>query len=409
MFTVSASQDGEKCFVPGCSTEYDSNKAAEAELATRGNPTSIFLFLKDDIIRKQRLQNISRDAEDKPQAKRYVCSLHLKKTDYYTSKVCRGTERQVRSLKTGALPTVFDNSSYPFYMKDASVRNRTTTMSSSVARREGEWNHHGQETEAWPALDKFTNLPDLKEKMADDLLPGFMLSLDMDVMGEMQYLTFFTYEPQQDLMPAMDNILRIRDDGTFVMYKHGARIPKGRLRAIIHGLEDHFTMVSRSRIPSAFSKISGAKLTQLKRSLHEQRTWRLRVLLISMSAVLFICCSIRFIFLPLRLKCLRVAALQLTAFAFFFKLPRSFCLIIIIILIKCQDCCVFIVTRAFFIILNLDKYFKCFFLCMQIYVCIGDVLVQFTCFWNIFKIIHLLRVQLWPRKQMFRRFTSETM
>ena len=254
MFTVSASQDGEKCFVPGCSTEYDSNKAAEAELATRGNPTSIFLFLKDDIIRKQRLQNISRDAEDKPQAKRYVCSLHLKKTDYYTSKVCRGTERQVRSLKTGALPTVFDNSSYPFYMKDASVRNRTTTMSSSVARREGEWNHHGQETEAWPALDKFTNLPDLKEKMADDLLPGFMLSLDMDVMGEMQYLTFFTYEPQQDLMPAMDNILRIRDDGTFVMYKHGARIPKGRLRAIIRDHKDHFTMVGQVTNAVAFLK-----------------------------------------------------------------------------------------------------------------------------------------------------------
>ena len=102
-------------------------------------------------------------------------------------------------------------------------------------------------------MDKFTNLHDFKEKVVDDLLPVFRLSLYMDVMGEGQYF-IFTHEPQQDLMPVMDNILRIRDDGTFVMYKHGARIPKGRLRAIIRDHKDHFTMVGQVTNAVAFLK-----------------------------------------------------------------------------------------------------------------------------------------------------------
>ena len=70
-----------KCFVPGCRTDYDSNKSAEAESAAQGHPISNFKFPKDYSTRKQWLRNISREAEDQPQAKRYVCSLHFKDSD----------------------------------------------------------------------------------------------------------------------------------------------------------------------------------------------------------------------------------------------------------------------------------------------------------------------------------------
>ena len=46
-------------------------------------------------------------------------------------------------------------------------------------------------------------------------------------------------------MLAMDHIIGIADDGSFVMYKQGTRIPSNRLRDIIRDYEDRFTMVSQ--------------------------------------------------------------------------------------------------------------------------------------------------------------------
>ena len=43
----------------------------------------------------------------------------------------------MRSLKD-SVSTVFDNASYSFYKKDTSVKKRTTSMSRSVAGREGQ-------------------------------------------------------------------------------------------------------------------------------------------------------------------------------------------------------------------------------------------------------------------------------
>ena len=120
-----------KCFVPGCKTGYQSNKEVEAEMAAKGTPISIFMFPKDDTLRNKWLHNISRDDDEmaKIVAKMYVCSLHFKEEDYKTGRVCRGTERLVRSLKKDSVPTIFDNASYPSYKKDTSVKKRTTSMS----------------------------------------------------------------------------------------------------------------------------------------------------------------------------------------------------------------------------------------------------------------------------------------
>ena len=243
-----------KCFVPGCKTGYLSNGSKEAELAVQGKPTSIFLVPKDYTTRRQWLHNISRDVEDKPEAKVYVCSLHFEDSDFEISQVCRGTERQVRKLKKGAIPTVFNNVSYPSYMKNTGTKRRATTMSSSVARREDEWTKHEQETEVWLASDKFTSLDDLKEKLSLDMFPHFRLTLDRDEMADKQYLTIFSYKPQQDLMPAMNSILRITDDGSFDMFKNGTRIPRSRLRNIIRDHQDCFTLVSQVMNALAFLK-----------------------------------------------------------------------------------------------------------------------------------------------------------
>ena len=156
-----------KCYVPGCKTRY--NKAIEAELTDKGNPTSIFIFPKEEAIRK----HIAKNTEEKPEAKMYAFSLHFKEADYKVGKVCRETERQVRSLKKGAVPTVFNKASYPSYMKDVSVKKRTTNRSSSEARRI----KYEEQTEAWLASDRFTSLEDLKGKLSVDLLPSFRLSL----------------------------------------------------------------------------------------------------------------------------------------------------------------------------------------------------------------------------------------
>ena len=52
-------------------------------------------------------------------------------------------------MKKGADLTVFSNANYPSYMKGIVVKKRTTTMSSSVARRSGELVKYEQETKAW--------------------------------------------------------------------------------------------------------------------------------------------------------------------------------------------------------------------------------------------------------------------
>ena len=87
-------------------------------------------------------------------------------------------------------------------------------------------------------MDTFKSLKDLKKKVASDLLPGFRLTLDKDEMDERQYITI-----QYDLIPAMDNIVRISKDCTFIMYKHSNIIPKSKLQSI-HIHIDRFTRVS---------------------------------------------------------------------------------------------------------------------------------------------------------------------
>ena len=90
-------------------------------------------------------------------------------------------------------------------------------MSSSVVRREGELAKYQQETQAWLESDKFINLEDRKEKLITDLLPGFRLSLEMDEIGVNQYLTIFTYKPQQDLTRHAEQH-QISEDVSFNMY-----------------------------------------------------------------------------------------------------------------------------------------------------------------------------------------------
>ena len=93
-------------------------------------------------------------------------------------------------------------------------------------------------------MDTFKSLKDLKEKVASDLLPGFRLILDKNEMDERQYTTIFAHTPQNDLMPAMDNIVRISKDGTFIMYRHSNIIPKSKLQSI-HNHIDRFTRVRK--------------------------------------------------------------------------------------------------------------------------------------------------------------------
>ena len=157
-----------KCFVSGCKTGYQSNKEVEAEMAAKGTPISIFMFPKDDTLRNKWLHKISKDDDEKIVAKMYVCSLHFKEEDYKTERVCRGTERPVRSLKKDSVPTIFNNASYPSYKKDTSAKKRTTSMSRSVARKESALAKHEQEIEPWLESDKFTTLIDLNEKLIRD-------------------------------------------------------------------------------------------------------------------------------------------------------------------------------------------------------------------------------------------------
>ena len=63
-------------------------------------------------------------------------------------------------------------------------------------------------------------------------------------MDERQYLMIFTYTSQNDLIPAMDNIIRISEDRYFIRNKHSNIIPKSKLQSILNHT-DRFTRVSQ--------------------------------------------------------------------------------------------------------------------------------------------------------------------
>ena len=129
-------------------------------------------------------------------------------------------------------------------MKETCRKKRTTTMTSSGTRREDAWILNEQNTEAWLAKCKFESLEGIKQKMASDLLSGFRLTLNEDGTDERQYLMIFTYTSQNDLIPAMDNIIRISEDRSFIMNKHSNIIPKSKLQSILNHT-DRFTRVSQ--------------------------------------------------------------------------------------------------------------------------------------------------------------------
>ena len=145
-------------------------------------------------------------------------------------------------------------------MKDLSVKKRPTKMASSAARREREQCQHEQNYKTWLASDKFTSLEDLNEKLSKDLSSDFKVLLDKNSANGVQYLkvlldknsangvqylTIFTVASQQNVMPSMENVLKIIEDATFEMYKCGCKIAKSKLRYIIHDHKNRFTLVSQ--------------------------------------------------------------------------------------------------------------------------------------------------------------------
>ena len=69
--------------------------------------------------------------------------------------------------------------------------------------------------------------------------------LDKNSANGVQYLTIFTVASQQNVMPSMENVLKIIEDGTFEMYKCGCKIANSKLRYIIHDHKNRFTLVSQ--------------------------------------------------------------------------------------------------------------------------------------------------------------------
>ena len=130
-------------------------------------------------------------------------------------------------------------------MKNLSVKKRPTKMSSSAARREREQCQHEQNDKTWLASDKFTSLEDLNEKLSKDLPSDFKVLLDKNSANGVQYLTIFTVASQQNVIPSMENVLKIIEDDTFEMYKCGCKIAKSKLRYIIHDHKNRFTLVSQ--------------------------------------------------------------------------------------------------------------------------------------------------------------------
>ncbi|XP_057695201.1 gastrula zinc finger protein XlCGF26.1-like isoform X2 [Corythoichthys intestinalis] len=101
--------------------------------------------------------------------------------------------------------------------------------------------------------DKFTSLEDLKEKINTEMPRNYRISLDKDAIEKnRQFLTLFTYEPVLGLLPAMANVLRIGETGSFVMVKDGIKIANSKLRHILHGHRVVFTRVSQVTNALAF-------------------------------------------------------------------------------------------------------------------------------------------------------------
>lgn len=74
----------------------------------------------------------------------------------------------------------------------------------------------------------------------------FRISLDKDAIEQnRQFFTLFTYEAVLGVLPAMANVLRIGETGSFVMAKGGVKIANSKLRHILHSHRDVFTRVSQ--------------------------------------------------------------------------------------------------------------------------------------------------------------------
>ena len=108
--------------------------------------------------------------------------------------------------------------------------------------------------------------------MASDLLPGFRLTLNEDEMDERQYLRILTYTSQNYLIPAMDNIIRVSEDGTFIMYNHSNIIHKSKLQSI-HNHTDQFT--SMSQVTNALALLKNLQVSKYRpnRENRKSATW----------------------------------------------------------------------------------------------------------------------------------------
>ncbi|XP_057687703.1 zinc finger protein 771-like isoform X2 [Corythoichthys intestinalis] len=101
--------------------------------------------------------------------------------------------------------------------------------------------------------DNFTSLEDLKEKIKREIPRNYRISLDKDASEQnRQFLTLFTCEPVLGTLPAMTNMLRIGEFGSFLMTKGGVRIANSKLRHILHSHRDVFTRVSQVTDALAF-------------------------------------------------------------------------------------------------------------------------------------------------------------
>ncbi|XP_057687684.1 zinc finger protein 260-like [Corythoichthys intestinalis] len=247
---------GKKCWVLGCKTGYDSNKAFQLERAANGTPITIHKFPRDDELRARWLKNINRDEEDDPSAERYCCSLHFKDSDFKsTPTVHEGAQRRRKRLVEDAVPTVFNRCvAYPPCMQEAPHPPMlSTSMSSSTARSSAHVAEAASFEHEFMDSDLFTSLEDLKEKIKAEIPRNYRISLDKHASEQnWQFLTLLTYEPVLGALPAMATMLRIGENGSFLMTKGGVKIANSKLRHILHGHWDVFTRVSQVTIALAF-------------------------------------------------------------------------------------------------------------------------------------------------------------
>ncbi|XP_057695219.1 zinc finger protein 771-like isoform X2 [Corythoichthys intestinalis] len=126
-------------------------------------------------------------------------------------------------------------------------------LASSTARRLVQVAEAARIENEFMDSDKFTSLEDLKEKISTEMPRNYRISLDRDAIKKnRQFLTLFTYEPVLGLLPAMANVLRIGETGSFVMAKDGMKIANSKLRHILHGHRVVFTRVSQVTNALAF-------------------------------------------------------------------------------------------------------------------------------------------------------------